>query len=160
MKPFILDLDHCLIFASYSELKDHELIDKRDYHFLYHRPHLKSFLKFLVKSKYDLIFYTSSKKKYAQWVVKSFELEKNYPIFSRFYTSKKSTQFGEHYIKSLEKINLQSKKPIPVLDDRPDLWIEDGVNLIPIEPWHGESDDKALLNYMLTTLKKQPKIGL
>ena len=84
MKPYVLDLDHCLIYASYSEIPDLELISQRGYHFLYHRPHTKEFLNFLIKSKYDLIFYTSSKKEYAHWVVQSFGLNKKFPIYSRF----------------------------------------------------------------------------
>ena len=76
MKPYILYFDYCLIYSSYSEISSLELISKKGYHFLYHRPGLKSFLRYLIKQKYDLIFYTSSKKEYAKWVVDSFDLEK------------------------------------------------------------------------------------
>lgn len=158
MKIFILDLDHCLIYASYSEIPYLKLISKRGYHFLYHRPFVNEFLKFLIKSKYDLIFYTSSKKEYAQWVVNSFGLDKAYPICSRFYTRKKTTDFGEVYLKSLDKINVSSEKLIPVLDDRPDLWDERDVELIPIDPWHGEKDDDSLRQIMLDRLKKNDRI--
>ena len=158
MKPYILDLDHCLIYASYSELPELELISKQGYHYLYHRPDALVFLKFLIKSKHDLIFYTSSKKEYAHWVVKSFGLEKTYPIYSRFYTRKKTTDYGEIYLKSLSKIKTSSKSLIPVLDDRPDLWDESGVALIPIDPWHGEKDDQSLRQIMIKTLKKQDRI--
>ena len=158
MKPYILDLDHCLIYASYSELPQLELISKQGYHFLYHRPHAKEFLKFLIKSKHDLIFYTSSKKEYAHWVVNSFGLGKTYPIYSRFYTRKKTTDYGEVYLKSLSKIKTSSKSLIPVLDDRPDLWDESGVELIPIDPWHGEKDDQSLRQIMIKALKKQDRI--
>jgi len=112
----------------------------------------------LIKSKHDLIFYTSSKKEYAHWVVKSFGLEKTYPIYSRFYTRKKTTDYGEVHLKSLSKIKTSSKSLIPVLDDRPDLWDESGVELIPIDPWHGEKDDQSLRQIMIKALKKQDRI--
>lgn len=158
MKPYILDLDNCLIYSSYSEISSLELISKKGYHFLYHRPGLKSFLRYLIKQKYDLIFYTSSKKEYAKWVVDSFDLEKEYPIFTRFYTKKKITDYGEDYLKSIEKIKVSSRKLIPVLDDRPNLWDEKGIDLIPIDPWHGEENDKSLFDLMINQLKTQQKI--
>ena len=99
------------------------------------------------------MFYTSSKKDYARWVVKSFNLEKDYPVYSRFYTAKKRTDYGDLYQKSLNKINISSKRKIPVLDDRPDLWDENGVELISIEPWYGESNDKSLASIMIKSLK-------
>ena len=158
MKPYVLDLDHCLIYASYTEIPELELISQRGYHFLYHRPHAKEFLNFLIKSKCDLIFYTSSKKEYAHWVVQSFGLNKKFPIYSRFYTRKKTTEYGEVYLKSLSKIKISSRSLIPVLDDRPDLWDENGVELIPIDPWHGEKDDDALRQILIKRLKKNDRI--
>ncbi len=85
-------------------------------------------------------------------------MEKPYPIYSRFYTRKKTTDYGEVHLKSLSKIKTSSKSLIPVLDDRPDLWDESGVELIPIDPWHGEKDDQSLRQIMIKALKKQDRI--
>ena len=155
MKPYILDLDHCLIYTSFSELSNVDLISQKGYHYLYHRPGLTVFLRFLIKKKYDLVFYTSSKKDYACWVVKSFNLEKDYPVYSRFYTRKKSTEYGDVYQKSLKKINFSSKRKIPVLDDRTDLWDERGVEFISIDPWYGDVNDKSLASIMINSLKER-----
>ena len=53
---YILDLDHCLIYASYQELPDLELISKRKWHYLYHRPNVKDILKYVQKTG-DLVFF-------------------------------------------------------------------------------------------------------
>jgi len=155
MKPYILDLDHCLIYTAYSELSNLELIAHKGYHYLYHRPDLSIFLRFLIKKKYDLVFYTSSKKEYAHWIVKSFSLENDYPVYSRFYTRRRRTDYGDLYQKSLKKINISSKRKIPVLDDRPDLWDESGVELISIDPWYGDANDKSLSSLMIQSLKER-----
>lgn len=155
MKPFILDLDHCLIYTSFSELSNVDLISQKGYYYLYHRPDLNIFLKFLIKKKYDLVFYTSSKKEYARWVVKSFNLEKDYPIYTRYYTDRKRTNYGDIYKKSLDKINISSRRKIPVLDDRTDLWDENGVSLISIEPWYGDVNDRSLSSIMIKSLKER-----
>lgn len=154
MNPYILDLDNCLIYASYSEIKGLELISKKGYHYLYHRPHVISFLKFLIRKNYDIIFYTSSKSDYAKWVVQSFGLENDYRLYTRAYTIRKTTDYGEIYLKSLKNINLSSANPIPVLDDRPDLWDEKGIELNAIDPWHGELHDTALSSFITSDLKK------
>ena len=160
MNPYIIDLDNCLIFTSYSEIKGLELISKKGYHYLYHRPHLTSFLKFLVRKKYDIIFYTSSKSEYAKWIVKSFGLENDYLLYTRAYTIRKTTVYGEIYLKSLKNIKISSSTPIPVLDDRPDLWDEDGIELNAINPWCGELHDTALSSFITSDLKKNlPKLS-
>lgn len=153
MKQIVLDIDHCLIFTSYSEIPELELISRNGYHYLYHRPHLKTFLNWLIKKKYDLIFYTSAKIEYAEWIIESFELDKKYPLFARYYTKKKTTDYGEVYLKSLDSINLTQKEKVTVLDDRPDLWDERGVEFLHIDPWHGEVDDTALFRIITTDIK-------
>lgn len=47
---YILDLDNCLIFSSYNLINGLLLIPKREYHFLYHRPHLIFFLNYVFKT--------------------------------------------------------------------------------------------------------------
>jgi len=144
----VLDLDHCLIYASYSELEGLPLIGKRGYLHLYHRPGLDQFLTFLAKMKnWDIVFYTSSKASYARWVIKSMSVPFEYQLFSRSNTKKKYTEIGEVYLKSLAKIEMKvenSDRRTIVLDDRPDLWDETGVELVSIDPWHGELSDTEL----------------
>lgn len=148
----ILDLDHCLIYCAYSELKGQPLVAHKGWHYLYHRPHLKAFLQ-RVQQNHDLIFYTSSKKDYATWVVNSFELDQKYPIFSRQHTRKKTDDFGERYYKSIHFLKIEPKNygNITVLDDRPDLWLdgENSVTYADIDPWMGEAQDVQLLDLML-----------
>ena len=139
----ILDLDHALIYSTYKEIDGLKLISKRKYLFLYHRPFLKDFLKFIEK-KYEIIFYTSSKIDYARWVVSTFKLNNKYEIFGRKYTKIIYSEYGIIYKKSLEKIKKEFEYKVKVLDDRPDLWEENGVNLIDIKPWMGEIFDNKL----------------
>ena len=139
----ILDLDHALIYSTYKEIDGLKLISKRKYLFLYHRPFLKDFLKF-IETKYEIIFYTSSKIDYARWVVSTFKLNNKYEIFGRKYTKIIYSEYGIIYKKSLEKIKKEFEYKVKVLDDRPDLWEENGVKLIDIKPWMGEHNDKEL----------------
>ena len=155
---YILDLDHCLIYASFKELDGNQFISKRKWHYLYHRPDLKSILSFIQKTG-DIIFYTSSKKDYASWVISTFELTVPYTIYSRKYCKKKYTDFGEIYFKSISRLPITKKYTEKiVLDDRTDLWDEIDVELNYIKPFHGESDDKELQNWQISQIKKQPKI--
>ena len=157
-KLYILDLDHCLIYASFQELAGAEFNSKRKWHYLYHRPGLKSFLSFVQKTG-DIVFYTSSKKDYASWVVSTFELTVPYTIYSRKYCRKKYTDYGETYFKSLSRLPIVKKySKIIVLDDRTDLWDEIGVELNDIKPFHGESEDKELQSIQISQMKKQPKL--
>lgn len=157
-KLYILDLDHCLIYASFQKLAAAELKSKRKWHYLYHRPGLESFLSFVQKTG-DIVFYTSSKKDYASWVVSTFKLTVPYTIYSRKYCRKKYTDYGEIYFKSLSRLPISKKYTnIIVLDDRTDLWDENGVQLNDIKPFHGESVDKELQRWQTSQLKKQPKL--
>ena len=154
MKPIILDLDHCLIFASYEKIEGLDLIDQREYHYLYFRPDLAMFLRHIERG-FRIIFYTSSKKEYAEWVISNFNLTKDYKLFTRKYTKPKETEFGVHYIKSLKKLKLKSVSDILVLDDRPDMWIADGVKFIDIDPWNGELHDSSLKRIMIAMIKER-----
>jgi TFIIF-interacting CTD phosphatase-like protein len=155
---YILDLDHCLIYASFQELAGAELKSKRKWHYLYHRPGLEAFLSFVQKTG-DVMFYTSSKKDYASWVVSTFELTVPYTIYSRKYCRKKYTDYGEIYFKSLSRLPISKKYTnIIVLDDRTDLWDEYGVQLNDIKPYHGELADKELHRWKISQIKKQPKL--
>ena len=144
MKQHIIqDLDHALIYSTYKKVDNLKLISNRKYLFLYHRPFLDDFLEY-VENKYDLIFYTSSKIDYARWAVNTFKLKKKHEIFGRKYTKTIYSEYGINYKKSLGKIKKEFEYKVQVLDDRPDLWEENGVSLIDIKPWMGETYDKEL----------------
>lgn len=157
-KLYILDLDHCLIYASFKKLEDGQCIGKRKWHYLYHRPGLELFLTYIQKTG-DILFYTSSKKDYASWVISTFQLKVPYTIYSRKYCRKKYTDYGEIYFKSLNRLPIYKKyAEIIVLDDRTDLWDENGVELNDIKPFHGESTDKELQHWHISQIKKLPKL--
>lgn len=44
-KLYILDLDHCLIYSSYTKIEELNCVSMRKWHFLYHRPGLNEFSK-------------------------------------------------------------------------------------------------------------------
>ena len=156
---YILDLDNCLIYSSYSQIDGMISNSKRKWHYLYHRPFLMEFLKYIQKSG-EIVFYTSSKKDYAHWVVSTFQLKSDYKIFSRKFCTKKSTDFGEIYYKSIRNIKIEKEyDKIVVLDDRSDLWDETGIELHDIKPFMGEGDDHELQNWVIKRLKSRPKIG-
>jgi len=150
----ILDLDHCLIFSSYSEIENLKCQGKMKYLFLYHRPGLSDFIKRIEKIRnLEIVFYTSAKSEYAKWVVNTIDPKIDYRLFTRSSTSKKFTEYGELYYKALSKLPLHQDIPTVVLDDRTDLWDPTGVNLIDIEPWHGEVLDQSLEEAFLKIYK-------
>jgi TFIIF-interacting CTD phosphatase-like protein len=160
MRLYILDLDNCLIFSSYSEIEGLTYVSKRKWHFLYHRPGLIQFLKFIQKTG-EIVFYTSSKMEYARWVVSTFELTKEYQIFSRKHCKKKETNYGDVYYKSISLITIKcTYNKIIVLDDRTDLWDEEGVELCDIKPFLGEGEDRELQSWLIRRLKNQSRIGI
>ncbi len=158
MTLYILDLDNCLIYSSYSKINELDLVAQRKWHYLYHRPGLSNFLNYIQKTG-EIVFYTSSKKEYAKWVVNTFKLEKEHLIFSRKFCKKKFTKDGEIYYKSIFQIPISREyEKIIVLDDRTDLWDEKGVELHDIKPYMGEIIDDELQCWLLKKLKLQPRI--
>ena len=158
-KLYVLDLDNCLIYVTYQELPNIDFASKKKWHYLYHRPKLLEFLNFIQRTG-DVIFYTSAKKDYANWVVGTFQLKVPYSIYSRRNCRKKFTDYGEIFFKSIDRITVTKKySKIIVLDDRTDLWDSTGTELHDIKPFHGESDDRELENWIIKELKKQPKLG-
>ena len=159
MKTLILDLDNTLIFSSYTLLPNHPLVEKKGYHYLYFRPFLLDFLKAIQKFKYQLIFYTSGKSNYAQWIVQHFQMQKPYILYTRKYTKSQYTNFGIYYLKSSRNIHLPIlTKEVIVLDDRMDLWEDNGEIFIDISPWNGEVGDTALIEVVIQLLKRQERI--
>lgn len=156
MKSIILDIDHCLVFASYSELPEQKLISQRGYHYLYFRPYLSEFLSFVQKSKFRLIFYTSGKSEYAKWIVSQFQMNCEYSLFTRKFTKCKQTEFGELFYKSSDKLPVKKTGTTYVVDDRIDLWDDNGEIFFGISPWRGEVNDTELQRIIIQLLKKQP----
>ena len=155
MQNIILDIDHCLIYASFKELQGIELVSRRDFFYLYHRPNLKSFLKCITDQNLNIIFYTSAKKEYAKWIVGTFNLKIPYKLFSRKNTKIKSSEYGDRYLKSIDylNLNLEPTKTM-ILDDSPQHWIVTDETLLDIDPWHGEADDNQLKLIMSQIVKK------
>jgi hypothetical protein len=158
MKTIILDIDHCLVLASYTQINELELISKRGYHYLYFRPHLSIFLSYLQKSKYKIIFYTSGKSEYAKWIVNQFNLNYEYLLFTRKYTKRKQSYYGDYFHKSSISLPVKKEKKTYILDDRIDLWEDNGEFFLDISPWHGEIYDNELIRVMLKLLKQKPSL--
>ena len=159
MKTIILDIDHTLVFASYTILPNHPLVEQKGYHYLYFRPFLHTFLNAMQKFDYQLVFYTSGKSNYAKWIVQHFKMRKPYTLFTRRYTKTRYTDFGIDYLKSSRKIHLPIlTKEVIVVDDRINLWEDHGETFIDILPWHGEVEDTALKEVIIQLLKRQERI--
>lgn len=141
----VLDLDNCLIYAGYSNIENSELIAKKGFHYLYHRQNLAELMSFL-EAYFSVVFYTASKKDYAKWVVSSMNLKYKHPIFSRKWTKRKNSDYGETYLKSLKFLDIDCTQfdRVYVLDDRPDLWVDEKNYYLDIDPWMGSGDDEQL----------------
>jgi TFIIF-interacting CTD phosphatase-like protein len=134
-------------------------VEKKGYHYLYFRPFLHEFLNAIQKFDYQLVFYTSGKSNYAKWIVQHFKMRKPYTLFTRRYTKTRYTDFGIDYLKSSRKIHLPTlTKEVIVLDDRNNLWEDNGETFMDISPWNGEVGDTALKEVLMQILIKDIKV--
>ena len=159
---YIVDIDHTLIISSFSQIASIPLVSKRKNHFLYHRPFLSDFLKYLSKTG-EVVFYTSAKKDYANWILKTFNFnfDFDFDLFTRKFCRVKYDKFGVFYYKSIDFLPIDTfNHDVIVIDDRIDLWLDNNqkIKFIDLKPYNGEIQDSTLLDFVIKQLKNQPKI--
>lgn len=149
-KPAIVfDLDDTLVYATL--LQPNDLDNKHFFTIIYNRrklyvqtrPNLKYFLERISKL-YDIYFYTSSTKEYANLIIDKImpDIKQNH----RFFRDSCINVYG-YYVKDLNLIR-RPLKQILLVDDSSGSALKNPKNLVKIEPWQGEKDDKVLLNLL------------
>jgi len=156
----VFDLDETLVHASLSALSQPHDFTIPPY-FIYQRPFLHDILENLAK-EFDLAVWSSSSDDYVKAVVKEiftgrYELRFAWSV-DRCVQRVDVRSNSYVYIKDLRKIQGQGfiLNDIIMVDDSPEKIIRQPRNHLPIAPYTGDANDRALLALAdeLTCLKK------
>ncbi|XP_036409794.1 CTD small phosphatase-like protein 3 [Megalops cyprinoides] len=143
----VLDLDETLVFSSLSVIENAEYTfhtcfqDHKYKVYVILRPHVKEFLQRMSKS-FEMFVYTSAKKEYAEKILDMLDPQKNM-FRHRLYQEDCFCILG-HYVKDLGLLERDLAKTV-VLDNAPHTFPYHLMNVIPIQSWVGDKDDKELL---------------
>lgn len=163
-KLLILDLDETLIYATEEKLDRQQDFIVGQY-FVYKRPFLESFLRFCFEN-FDVAIWTTATKSYAVEILKII-LKKDQNL--QFLWTRERCTFAfdeeEHesiYVKKMHKIRRRGYKleSVIVIDDSPNVWKSSYGNLVRINRFEGDENDKELriLPLYLEQLKDKENI--
>jgi RNA polymerase II subunit A small phosphatase-like protein len=151
-KLLILDLDETLIFSSLEKLSSKEDFSVGNY-FVYKRPNLDTFLKF-IQNNFQLAVWTSSTSDYAGGIVKQLFPDKSILKFvwaRERCVSKIDIESREQYwikdLKKVKKLGFNLEKVL-VIDDSPEKLERNYGNHIPVIPFLGDPKDDELQRLM------------
>ena len=148
----ILDLDETLIHAT-----ERRLAGPPDFVFdrfnIYRRPHLAEFLAFCA-AHFSVAVWTSSSEPYAEAVVEEVFGE-HYPLEFLWARKRCTPRFDaetktDSWLKDLKKVRRRGYNldRVLVVDDTPGKHARNYGNLVRVEPFHGEADDRELPSLM------------
>lgn len=174
-KPcLVLDLDETLIHAFQCK-KEHiptyvtmnnfftimPCIDNETYYVFFCRPYLKEFL-LCVSEMYEIYVYTNATQQYCEFIIATIHAFINKDIVVKYVFREPEQLCGYKY---LSKLNIDKSKTV-IIDDRSDVWIDDGNNLINIKAYNGpyeyqynNDDHLSVIASELTTLHMLHKTG-
>jgi len=140
-KLILLDLDHTLIYGSYSETETaNKLFKFNSYLSVYERPLARNLVK-LCQEKGDIIIYTTALKTYAKKISKSLEIN---PI--NILSRKDCFKINDSFKKTINPEWTDAYDEIIVIDDSPNVWINCSNSvkfLVPTE-FRGDARDLEL----------------
>ena len=160
----VLDLDETLIHATCREDFDQPSDFKVFEQDIYRRPYLDDFLDFCF-ANFFVGVWSSASSSYAKEIVKNImDPTKLHFLWGhehckRRFDSELSVNHAVKPIRSLIKKGYSEEK-IVAIDDSPKKWINSNDNLIPVEPFRGDTQDdelQQLITY-LELLKASPDI--
>ncbi|KAJ8383332.1 hypothetical protein AAFF_G00221920 [Aldrovandia affinis] len=143
----VLDLDETLVFSTLSALDNAEYTfhtsfqDQKYKVYVILRPHVRKFLERMSKI-FEMFVYTSAKREYAENILDVLDPQKK--LFRhRLYQEDCFCVLG-HYVKDLGLLERDLAKTV-VLDNAPHTFPYHVMNMIPIQSWVGDEEDKELL---------------
>lgn len=162
-KLIILDLDETLIYSSLEKLSSKEDFLVGDY-FVYKRPNLDMFLKF-IQNNFQLAVWSSSTSDYAEGIVKQLFLDQSILKFiwaREKCVSKLDIESREQYwvkdLKKVKKLGFDLEKVL-VIDDSPEKLQRNYGNHIPVIPFLGDPKDDELPR-LINFLKKIKSLAI
>lgn len=149
----ILDLDHTLIYGSYTSLNGIDLLFKyNEYLQIYKRPMANDLLAYL-KGKADIIVYSTALRNYVTRICEHLQIQPN-EILSR----RNCKMIKGVYHKKLKDSWLKEYNHIIIIDDSPQIWITQHPKvqfLVPTD-YMGNINDQGL-GVVLLSIKEQLK---
>ena len=141
----VLDLDKTLIYCEDDEEENYEEEDEEEEenNDIILRPGLYDFLDNLIKSKCELIIFTSSSQQRADEYIN--KIEKNKKYFKRRLYRDYCTLIGAAYVKDISKLGRDLSKTIIIDNDLGCFYLQPE-NGILIKSFNGEKDDKNLFS--------------
>jgi TFIIF-interacting CTD phosphatase-like protein len=140
----LLDLDHTLIFGSYTEIKEGNLLFKHNqYLSVYERPFARK-LVFTLHETGNVIVFTTALRSYAKKTIKLLGIQV-LELLSR----KQCLLQNGSFKKSIKQEWLSKYDQIIVIDDSPQVWIgteHEKVSVLAPKEFHGQSDDQELIS--------------
>lgn len=156
-KLLILDIDETLIHGATTQLAD-EPDAMAPWCFLYKRPHVEQFMQFC-REHFRVAVWTTATPEHARFCL-SHICEQDYP-FEFIWTRERCSQVrdriglydigpGYHWVKSLSKIKRHGYRleQTMMVDDTPSVLERNYGNLIRIDAFKGDPDDRELLRLM------------
>ena len=145
----LLDLDHTLIYGSYDQSENVELLfEYSQYLKVYNRPLVKEFINYLNSLDGDIIVFTTAKEDYAKEICRLLKIN-TLDILSRKDCKSKDDKYYKKFLSDWGK----DYNKIYIIDDSPNIWIntvkfEDKIKFIVPTEFRGEPNDKELLKYI------------
>ena len=138
---FLLDLDHTLIYGSYAKIETAEFLFQHNHYLKVYKRNLAEELVKRCQSKGDVIVYTTALRKYAKTICNKLNIN---PI--ELLSRKNCKMINGHHKKIIRKEWLDSYDRLIVIDDSPNVWLNDDKKvlfLVPME-FRGNKEDIGL----------------
>ena len=146
---YLLDLDHTLIYGSYSQSENVELLfEYSEYLKVYNRPFVNEFINYVNSLNGDIIVFTTAKEDYAYEICRLLKIN-TLDILSR----KDCKSKNDNYYKEFKSDWGNEYNKIFIIDDSPNVWIntlnfEDKIKFIIPKEFRGEPNDNELLIFI------------
>jgi len=143
---YLLDLDHTLIYGSYSESEKVELLfEYSQYLKVYKRPFVNDFVNKLNNLNGDIIVYTTAKKDYANKICRLLKIN-TLNILTRKDCKSKDDKYYKKFLPSWGN----TFDNIYIIDDSPNVWINTEkyitkINFIIPNEFRGNPNDNELI---------------
>ena len=137
----ILDLDHTLIYGSYSETETAELLFQYHRYLKVYKRQLAEDLIKLCQSKADILVYTTALRRYAKTICQLLDI---CPV--TLLSRKNCISLNGKLRKEIQPEWLIKYDKIVIIDDSPNVWLtsDDKIEFLIPDEFRGEIDDLGL----------------
>eukprot|EP01025_Chloroclados_australasicus_P044032 TRINITY_DN4742_c0_g1_i1.p2 TRINITY_DN4742_c0_g1~~TRINITY_DN4742_c0_g1_i1.p2 ORF type:complete len:336 (-),score=49.21 TRINITY_DN4742_c0_g1_i1:3295-4302(-) len=148
-KTLVLDLDETLVHSSFKPVENPDYVIPVEVEgaltdvYVLRRPHLDHFME-QVCSEFEVVIFTASLRKYADPLLD--EMDEHNRIDWRLFRES-CVHYQGSYVKDLSRLGRELRNVL-IVDNSPNSYIFQPQNAIPIIPFFGDEDDRALLELL------------